>query len=76
MGDPGASFSKYPRGGLTLNPNPSYLLLAMGRYGTTETPYSNLGLPPLRLQRPESRPTNGTVWVGGSCLGTCEVLEF
>ena len=25
MGDPGASFSKYPRGGLTLNPNPSYL---------------------------------------------------
>ena len=22
-----------PRGGLTLNPNPSYLLLAMGRYG-------------------------------------------
>ena len=24
---------QYPRGGLTLNPNPSYMLLAMGRYG-------------------------------------------
>ena len=24
---------QYPRGGLTLNPNPSDLLLAMGRYG-------------------------------------------
>ena len=33
MGDPGASFSKYPRGGLTLIPNPSYMLLALGGMG-------------------------------------------